>query len=53
MTYNIALTKRVTNGYLIDDLKITPKYWGFFQLSDEQFDKIIEKGEVDESVIVD
>lgn len=53
MTYNIALTKRVTNGYLIDDLKITPKYWGFFQLSDEQFDKILEKGEVDESVIVD
>jgi len=53
MTYNIALTKRVTNGYLVDELKITPKYWGFFQLSDEQFDKILEKGEVDESVIVD
>lgn len=30
MTYNIALTKRVTNGYLVDNLNMSPKYWGFF-----------------------
>jgi hypothetical protein len=53
MTYNIALTKRVTNGYLVDELKVHPDYWGFFQLTDEQFDAILKKGEVDEGVIVD
>lgn len=52
MTYNIALTKRVTNGYLVDELKMTPDYWGFFQLTDEQFDAILKKGEIDESIIV-
>lgn len=52
MTYNIALTKRVTNGYLVDKLKMSPKYWGFFQLTDEQFDAILKEGEVDESVII-
>jgi len=53
MTYNIALTKRVTNGYLVDELKIMPKYWGFFQLTDDQFCSILKKGEIDESVIID
>ena len=52
MTYNIALTKRVTNGYMVDELKMAPQYWGFFQLTDEQFDAILKKGEVDESVII-
>ena len=52
MTYNIALTKRVTNGYLVDELKMSPKYWGFFQLTEEQFDAILKKGEVDESIII-
>lgn len=52
MTYNIALTKRVTNGYLVDELKMSPNYWGFFQLTDEQFDAILKKGEVDESAII-
>lgn len=52
MTYNIALTKRVTNGYLVDELKMTPDYWGFFQLTDDQFDAILKKGEIDESIII-
>ncbi len=52
MTYNIALTKRVTNGYLVDELRMAPNYWGFFQLTDEQFDAILKKGEIDESVII-
>ena len=52
MTYNIALAKRVTNGYLVDELKMTPSYWGFFQLTDEQFNAILKKGEVDESIII-
>ena len=40
------------NGYMVDELKIAPKYWGFFQLTDEQFQAILKKGEVDESVII-
>lgn len=53
MTYNIALTKRVTRAFLLDDLKISSsQYFGFFQLTDEQFDAILKKGEVDESVII-
>ena len=53
MTYNIALTKRVTRAFLLDDLKISSnQYFGFFQLSDEQFNAILKKGEADESVII-
>jgi hypothetical protein len=51
-TYNIALTKRVTRGQMIEDRGIKAQYWGFFQLTDKQFAKIIEKGNVDESLIV-
>lgn len=53
MTYNIALNRRVTRGFLIDEIGISPSlYWGFFQLTDEQFDSILTKGEVDENIIV-
>ena len=53
MTYNIALTKRVTRGMLLDEAKISPTlYWGFFQLTDSQFDYIIDKGKVNENFIV-
>ena len=54
MTYNIALEKRVTRGMLIDELGISPNiYWGFFQLTDSQFDYIIDKGNVNGNFIVD
>lgn len=54
MTYNVALTKRVTRGMLLDEAKISPTlYWGFFQLTDSQFDYIIDKGKVNENFIVD
>ena len=54
MTYNIALTKRVTRGMLLDEAKISPTlYWGFFQLTDSQFDYIIDKGKVNENFIID
>ena len=52
MTNNIALTMRVTNGYLVDEVRMAPNYWGFFHLTDEQFNAILKKGEVDESVII-
>ena len=53
MTYNIALTKRVTRGYLLDEVGISPQiYWGFFQLSDAQFNSILSKGEINENLII-
>lgn len=51
MTYNIAFNKRVTNGKLIE-MGINPDYWGVFKLSDENFYKILEAGEVNESLII-
>lgn len=54
MTYNIALAKRITRGMLLDEAEISPTlYWGFFQLTDNQFDYIIKKGNVNENFIVD
>lgn len=54
MTYNIALTKRVTRGYLLDNLGISPNlYWGFFRLTDDQFQGILDKGEINENIIID
>ena len=53
MTYNVAFKKRVTMDYLLNELKISPEYWGFFQLTDEQFSAILKKGEIDENIIID
>jgi hypothetical protein len=53
MTYNIALTKKVTRGYMLDNIGISPDiYWGFFRLTDEQFQGILEKGEINENIII-
>lgn len=53
MTYNIALQKRVTRGYLLDEVNIPSDiYWGFFELTDDQFNSILKKGEVNENIIV-
>lgn len=53
MTYNIALNKRVTRGFLTDEIGISPfLYWGFFQLTDDQFKSILNKGEIDENLII-
>lgn len=54
MTYNIALAKRITRGMLLDEAGISPTlYWGFFQLTDNQFDYILKKGNVNENFIID
>lgn len=54
MTYNVALTKRITRGMLLDEAGISPTlYWGFFQLTDNQFDYILKKGNVNENFIID
>jgi hypothetical protein len=53
MSYNVAFTKRVTNGFLVDNLGIRPNYWGVFEVSDEEFKEIIKAGQVNESLIID
>lgn len=53
MTYNIALTRRITKQILVEDLNINPRYWGFYDLTDEQFSQILERGEIYENIIID
>jgi len=52
MTYNAALTRRITNGKMKDEMGISPDYWGFFQLTDNQFNEILRIGEINENLIV-
>jgi hypothetical protein len=53
LTYNAALSKRLTRGILIEEVGLSRNiYWGFFELSDTQFQSIMERGGVDESVII-
>ena len=52
-TYNIALQKRVTRKSLIEDCGVDGEsYWGFLPLNFEQFSKLMEKGKVNESLII-
>jgi len=54
MTYNAAFNRRTIRKELIEEIGISRRvYWGFFKLTDEQFNNIIEKGQIDESLIVD
>ncbi len=54
MSYNIALSKRVTRGQLLDEVGIPADiYWGFFELTDAQFNAILKKGNVNENIIID
>ena len=53
MTYNAALTKRLNRKALIEEVGLDSAiYWGFFELSSEEFNRIIAKGEVNESIII-
>ncbi|MEC5342180.1 N-acetyltransferase [Brenneria populi] len=52
-TYNLALPKRLNRAKLINDVGLNPNaYWGVMELTDSQFDNIINLGEVNESIIV-
>lgn len=47
MTYNAAMKKRIVRHDLIEEIGLKRnQYWGFFELSDEQFQKIVQKGDV-------
>ena len=53
MTYNAALTKRVIRKDLIEKVGISQNaYAGFIELTDNQFEKILKLGGVDEYIII-
>ena len=52
MTYNAAFIKRIVRHDLIEKIGLRrDQYWGFFELSDEQFLRITEIGGVDNILI--
>lgn len=54
MTYNIALRRRLNQQRLVEEVGLDKdKYWGYFQLSEQEYEKIIIKGDVYESLIID
>ncbi len=53
MTYNAALTRRIIRGVLLDPVGISEQpRWDLRELTDEQFNQIIELGQVNESLII-
>ncbi|EMF0421408.1 hypothetical protein IL099_002329 [Enterococcus hirae] len=54
MLYNVPLKKRITRHDLIEKVGIKREsYFGCLKLTDEEFNKILEIGEVDEGFIID
>lgn len=54
MTYNAALSKRLIRRKLIEEIGIErDMYWGFFQITDDQFIRILKEGGVLESIVID
>ncbi|KAA8386501.1 N-acetyltransferase [Acetobacter sp. DmW_136] len=53
MTYNVAFHRRTTRGVLMDEAGISEQpRWNFRELSNTQFQKILELGKVDARLIV-
>lgn len=54
MTYNAAFDRRVIRKELIEDVGLSSEdYWGFLPITEDQFKKIISKGKINESLIID
>lgn len=52
MTYNAAMKKRIVRHDLIEEIGLDRnQYWGFFELTDEQFKKIVHRGDVNKIFI--
>lgn len=52
-TYNIALPHRINRATLINDVALDSEdRWSCLKLSDDQFDKILKLGEINESLII-
>lgn len=53
MLYNVPFTRKVIKKSLAEDLNLAPSYWGFFKLTDEQFNRLLQLGQVNERYIID
>lgn len=54
MMYNAAFGKRTTRGKILDELGKSPlTYINFLPLTDAEFDRLIDMGRVNESLVVD
>lgn len=53
-TYNLAFKRRVTRGVMIEELGLpgNEQYWGFFEITHDQLRAIANRGEADESLII-
>lgn len=52
MTYNLALKRRIVRHDLIEKIGLERnQYWGFFELSDQEFDRILSYGGVIDKII--
>lgn len=52
-TYNLAFPRRPNRATLINEAGLNPdSYWGVMELTNTQFDKIIQLGDVNESIII-
>lgn len=52
-TYNTAMTKRVIRNRLINEVGLSESaYWGAMKLTDDQFNHMLDLGEVDASFII-
>lgn len=52
MAYNIAFTRKVILKELREEVGLEPDYWGFFQLTAEQFDHILRLGAINERYLI-
>lgn len=53
MTYNVALNRRPNRRRLIEDAGLERNiYWGFFQIPEQSFSRILELGEVNEGIVI-
>ena len=54
MLYNVPLRKRITRNQLIEEVGLNRNaYFGCLEITDHEFNKILEIGEVDEGFIID
>ena len=53
MTYNIAMKKRIVRHDLIEKVGLSRnEYWGFLQVNDQQFAKIVQLGEINSNILI-
>lgn len=53
MTYNVAMKKRIVRHDLIEKVGLNRnEYWGFLQVNDRQFAKIVQLSEINSNILV-